>query len=64
VVGWADAFFPRLKEQIEGGAEMLRDTLSRCRAFGRAKDRWDEVIALTERSPDGGHPQAGSARRP
>lgn len=44
------AYFPRLKEKIEGGTLLLADTLSRCSAFGQAKAYWSEVKALLNRS--------------
>jgi hypothetical protein len=45
-----DAYFPRLKERIEGGEVLLADTLARCWAFGQAVSRWAEVQALAARS--------------
>ena len=45
-----DAYFPRLKVRIEGGSELLADTLSRCSPFGQAVPRWSEVRALTGRA--------------
>jgi hypothetical protein len=45
-----DAYFPRLKEQIEAGSRFLADTLSRCWAFGQAVPRWGDVEALAQRS--------------
>jgi hypothetical protein len=41
-----DAYFPRLRERVQGGSLLLADTLSRCWAFGRAEARWGEVEAL------------------
>jgi len=45
-----DAYFPRLKERIEGGSALLADTLSRCWPFGQAVPRWPEVRALAGRA--------------
>jgi len=45
-----DEYFPLLKERIEAGSGMLRDTLRRCWAFGQAEPRWQEVIELTRPS--------------
>ena len=45
-----DDYFPRLQERIEAGSEMLRDTASRCWAFGQAIPRWRDVIELTRAS--------------
>lgn len=42
----------RLKQELgsAAGAELLRDTLRRCHAFGVAIERWSEVTALTEQT--------------
>ena len=40
------AYFPRIEEKIKEGAPLLKDTLSRCWAFGQAEARWGEVQAL------------------
>ena len=45
-----DAYFPRLRERIEAGSPLLRDTLRRCWAFGQAVPRWGEVRALTKQA--------------
>lgn len=45
-----DAYFPRLKREIENGSELLADTLSRCSPFGQAEARWREVEVLLGRS--------------
>ena len=38
-----DAYLPRLRERIDGGALLLADTLGRCWPFGQAEARWGEV---------------------
>ena len=43
-----NSYFPRLKNQIEGGSLLLGDTLSRCWAYGEAEMKWPEIEALVK----------------
>ena len=48
---WAASYSDTLlEEQIKQGASLLKDTLSRCWAFGQAKARWGEVQDLLNHS--------------
>ena len=42
------AYFPRLRERVQGGSLLMADTLSRCWAFGQAEAHWGEVKALLD----------------
>ncbi len=42
-----DAYFPRVRERIEAGAPLMKETLGMCGRFGLSQDRWAELCRMS-----------------